>query len=82
MLQQNLRKFYELESLENVCNQFNNLLNTLKKEEKLEIGEKYTWLDKTDERKYMSDRVILEKYINLDNVFNRGRKEGSYGHAI
>ena len=50
-----------------MCNQFNNLINTLKKEEKLETGEKYPWLDKT-ERQYMTDREILEKYINLDNT--------------
>ena len=58
MLQQNLSKFYEFESAENVCNQFNNLINTLKKEEKIETGEKYPCLDKADERKYMSDREI------------------------
>ena len=51
-----------------MCDQFNNLINTLKKEEKLETGEKYPWLDKSDERKYMSDREILAKYINLDNT--------------
>ena len=68
MLQQNVSKFYEFESAENVCNQFNNLINTLKKEEKIETGERYPWLDKMDERKYMSDREILEKYINLDNT--------------
>ena len=44
-----------------MCNQFNNLINALMKEEKLETGEKYLWLDNTDERKYMSDREILEK---------------------
>ena len=49
----------------NVCNQFNNLINTLKKEEKLETGEKYPWLDKADERKYMSNREILERYMCL-----------------
>ena len=36
---------------------------------KLETGEKYLWLDKTDERKYMSDKEILEKYINLDKTY-------------
>ena len=40
----------------------------LKGKGKLETGEKYPWLDKMDERKYMSDREILEKYINLDNT--------------
>ena len=41
ILQQNLSKFYNFKSVENVCNQFNNLINTLKIEEKLETGEKY-----------------------------------------
>ena len=68
MLQQNFSRFYEFKSAEKVCDQFNNLINTLKKEEKLETGEKYPWLDKTDERKYMTDREMLEKYINLDST--------------
>ena len=51
VLQQNLSKLCKFESTENGCNQFNNLINTLKKEEKLETGVNYPWLDKTDERK-------------------------------
>ena len=31
-----------------MCDQFNNLINTLEKEEKQETGEKYPGLDKTD----------------------------------
>ena len=65
VLQQNSNRFCEFESAEKVCDQFN---NTLKKEEKLDTGEKYPWLDETDERKYMSDREILQIYINLDNT--------------
>ena len=68
VLQKNSSRFYEFESAGKVWAQFNNLINTLKKEEKLETGEKYPWLDKTDERKYMTDREILEKYINWDNT--------------
>ena len=68
MLQQNVSRFYGFKLAEKVCDQFSNLINTLKKEEKLETGEKYLWLDKTDERKYITDRQILEKYINLDNT--------------
>ena len=34
VLQQNLSKFYEFESAENVCNQFNNLINMLKEKKK------------------------------------------------
>ena len=48
--------------------QFNNLINTLRKEQKLDMGEKIPWLDYSDERKYMSDRQISRKYINLDNT--------------
>ena len=44
------------------------LINTLRKEQKLDTGEKFPWLDNLDERKYMSDREILRKYINLDNT--------------
>ena len=29
--------------------------------------ERYPWLDDSDERKYMSDKEILEKYIDLEN---------------
>ena len=29
--------------------------------------EKYPWLDDKDERKYVMDREILDKYVNLDN---------------
>ena len=28
---------------------------------------KFPWLDDLDERKYMTDREILDKYVNLDN---------------
>ena len=36
-----------------------------KKEEKSEG--KFPWLDNMDKRKYMTDREILDKYVNLDN---------------
>ena len=68
MLQQNLGRYYDFESAEKVCAQFNNLMNVVKKEQSLQTGEKYPWLYDTDERKYMTDREILEKYINLDNT--------------
>ena len=65
VIQQKLSRFYEFESADEVCTQFNNLINTLRKEQKLETGEKFPWLDNSDERKYMSDREILKKYINF-----------------
>ena len=68
VLQQNLSSMYHFETANAVCDQFNRLINTLRKEEKETIGaEKYPWLDDSDERKYMSDREILDKYIDLEN---------------
>ena len=76
-MQQNLSKYYEFESVEKLCDQYNNLINTLKKEQGIDTGERYPWLDDSDERKHMTDREILEKYINLDNtcLTERGKKE-------
>ena len=79
VLQQNLNRLYHFESADTVCNQCNRLINTLKKEEE-EKGkgkDKYLWLEDSDERKYMTDREILDKYVNLDNsaLTRRERKE-------
>ena len=63
MLQQNLSKCYHFESAEKLCEEFNTLVNELKKDEKL-----YPWLEDSDERKYMTDREILDKYIDLDKL--------------
>ena len=67
VLQQHITRFYDFELAEKVCNQFNYLIKTLKKEHNLETGEKYPWLDEIV-KKYVTDREILEKYINLDNT--------------
>ena len=49
------------------CDQFNRLINTVKKEEE-EIcnTDQYPWLDGSDERKHMTDKKILDKHIDLD----------------
>ena len=38
----------------------------MRKEEENSEG-KFTWLEDTNERKYMTDREILDKYVNLEN---------------
>ena len=68
MLQQNLSEHYHFEPADTVCDQFNRFVNFLLKKEEEESKENYLWLDKNDERKYMTDREILDKYINLDNA--------------
>ena len=58
VLQQNLSCMYHFESVSKVCDQFNRLINTLKREEEEGICnmDKYPWLDDSDERKHMTDK--------------------------
>ena len=66
VLQQNLSCMYHFESGNMVCDQFNRLINTLGKEEiETSSVDKYPWSDDSDESKHMTDREILDKYINL-----------------
>ena len=68
ILQQNLSKYYRFEEAEKLCKYFNKFVNTLKKErEQRLLEDKYPWLYPDDEQRHMTDREILEKYINLDN---------------
>ena len=57
MLQQNLSEHYHFESADTVCDQFNRFVNLLKKEENSK--ENYPWLDKNDERKYMTGKYWI-----------------------
>ena len=64
VLQQNLNKYYHFEEANRVWEAFNKMVETVRQEEK-DGKEKYPWLDDMDERKYMMDKEILDKYIDL-----------------
>ena len=66
VLQEHLGRHYHFELLDNVCNQYNRFVNLIRKEEENSEG-KFPWLEDTNKRKYMMDREILDKYVNLDN---------------
>ena len=67
ILQQNLSRYYRFKRAERLCEHFNNFVNTLKKErEQNSLKDKYPWLDQDDERRHMTDKEILNKYIDLD----------------
>ena len=66
VLQEHLSRHYHFELADDVCDQYNRLVNLMRKEEEKSEG-KFPWLDDTDERKHMTDKEILDKYINLDN---------------
>ena len=66
ILQQNLSKHYRFEEASKLCKYFNRFVDTLKKDrEQTTLVDKYLWLSPDDERRNMTDRDILEKYIDL-----------------
>ena len=66
VLQEHLSRHYHFELADNICDQYNRLVNLMRKEEEKSEG-KFPWLDDMGERKHMTDREILDKYVNLDN---------------
>ena len=68
ILQQNLSMYYRFEKAEKLYEYFNKFVNTLDKErEQKLLKDKYPRLDPDDHWRHMTDREILEKYVNLDN---------------
>ena len=68
ILQQILSRYYRFEEAEELCEYFNKFVNMLKEErEQKSPTDKYPWLDPDDERRHMTDREILDKFINLNN---------------
>ena len=65
VLQEHLGRHYHFKLADNVCDQYNRFVNLMRKEENSDG--KFPWLNNTDERQYMTDREILDKYVNLDN---------------
>ena len=66
IFQEHLGRHYHFELADDVCNQYNRFVNLMRKEEENSEG-KFPWLEDTNKRKQMSDREILDKFINLDN---------------
>ena len=66
VLQQNLNKYYQFGEADKVCVEFNKMVEAMRRDEKSDNEKKYPWLDDTDERKYMTDKAILDKYIDLN----------------
>ena len=66
VLKEHSGKHYHFELADNICSQYNRFMNLMQKEDEDSEG-KLPWLEDTDERKYMTDREILDKYVNLDN---------------
>ena len=70
LLQQNLSRYYKFEKAEKLCKYFNKFVNTLKIErEQKSLEDRYPWLDPDNEQRQMTDKDILDKYIDLDNSY-------------
>ena len=68
LLQQNLRRYYTFEEAKKLCEHFIKFVDALKKDrEQITPIDKYPWLDPEDERRNMTDREILEKYVDQKN---------------
>ena len=82
-LHQCLSRYYHFESAEKLCEEFNTIVYELKKDEKISDNEKYPWLEDSYERQYMTDREILDKYIDLDNsCLTESEKERSNSYHL
>ena len=69
ILQQNLGRYYRFEEPKKLCEYFNKFVDTLKRDrEQATPIDKYPWLDPEDERRNVTDREILKKYIDLKNL--------------
>ena len=66
VLQEHLGRHHHFKLADDICNQYNRFVNLMRKEEANSEG-KFPWLEDTNERKYMMDREILDKYVNLEN---------------
>ena len=82
ILQQNLSRYYRFEESRKLCEYYNKFVDTLRKEgEQTTPIDKYPWLDPEDERRNMTDREILEKYVDLKNSY-LNKEEKVNGHAV
>ena len=80
VLQQNLDKYYQFEEANKICADFNRIIKEKRKEEKNDSEDRYPWLEENDERKYMTDKEILDKYINLkDSCLNKQERNQVMG---
>ena len=76
VLQQNLDRYYQFEEVDEICADFNRIIEEKRQEEKNDSEERYPWLDDDDKRKYMTDKEILDKYINLkDSCLNEKERK-------
>ena len=65
ILQQNLSKYYRFEEAKKLCEHFNKSVDTLKRDREQSTPiDKYPRLDPEDKRRSMTDREILEKYVD------------------
>ena len=80
ILQQNISKYYRFERADTLSEYFNKFVNTLKREsEQKELEENYPWLDSSDERKYMTDKEILDMYRFRKILYDkRGKERGNW----
>ena len=81
VLQEHLGRHYHFKLADDVCHQCNRFINLMRKEEEKSEG-KFPLLEDTDERKYMTDRKILDKYIKFRQFMLDQDRESSGKRSI
>ena len=75
-LQHHIQHYTELKPLEVLCEEFNKLTNTFKREEQ-QSTDPDPWLAEDDKSRYLTDIEILEKQIDLEtSCLTQKGKEG------
>ena len=77
-----MSKSYHFDPADRLYEEFNMLVNEIKKHKKILDQEKYPWLEDSDERKYMTDKEILDKYIDLDKLCLKESEKGEVKDMI
>ena len=84
ILQQNLSRYYRFEEAKELCEYFNKFVDPLKGDrEQTTSVDKYPWLDLQDEKRNITDREILEKFIDLrTSCLNKEEKNEGDGYFV
>ena len=80
-MQPNLSKYYIFDSADILCVHFNKFKNLLKKE-KEKNKDMYPWLELGNVRRNMSDREILDKYVDLEKSCLSDSERISHGYVV
>ena len=76
VLQEHLGRHYHFELADDVCDQYNRFVNLMRKEEENSEG-KFSWLEDTDERKYMDGQRNTRQVCEFGQLMHDQDRENA-----